>query len=210
MARTGKRNKTKFVLCKELVILVVVLVAMVITTICLSLPSSAEKALAEFNDKITEYNTNNGTNYGMLEEDHVFKFASLDDISRMFSEKGTDEEPKYVYIVYGSLSNGTVLQYLTTINKEAQNREIENVYIYSSEKVDNQEDKDDEDFLTSLHEDEDIFNSKVLDGIDDVDLLKVPALYVYKNGELVFNSVQVLENGSYNWNLVINKAFSYK
>ncbi|MDE7162241.1 MAG: hypothetical protein K2N65_05745, partial [Anaeroplasmataceae bacterium] len=82
------------------------------------------------------------------------------------------------------------------------------VYIYSSEKVDKQEDKDDSNFLVSLEKDEAVFNSNVLEGVDEVDLLKTPALYTYKNGELVFNSVTVEEDGSYNWELIINKAFS--
>ncbi len=209
MARVGRKNKSKFVLCKELIILVVVLVAMIITTICLSLPSSSEKELAEFNDVITEYNTANGTSYATLDEDNVFKMASLDDVTNAINDsKGSEEEPKYAYILYGSISNSTVIQYLSTINTEAKNREISTVLLYSSAKVDEQEDKDDEEFLSSLHRDEEVFNKDVLDGVDEVDLLNVPALLVYKNGELVFNSETIIADGSYNWNIAISKAFA--
>lgn len=209
MARVGRRNKSKFVLCKELIILVVVLVAMIITTVCLSLPSSSEKELAKFNDLITEYNTANGTSYATLEEGHVFRMANLDDVANAINDsKGTEEDPKYTYILYGSLSNGTVIQYLSKINDEAKNREVSTVLLYSSSKVDDQEDKDDEEFLSSLHKDEEVFNKDVLDGIDEVDLLNVPALLVYKNGELIFNSETIITDGSYNWYIVISKAFA--
>ncbi len=85
---------------------------------------------------------------------------------------------------------------------------MKTVYIYFSDKVDRQEDKEDTDFLNDLEQDEKIFNSDILEGIEEVDLLKTPALYVYKNGELVFNSVTIEEDGSYSWDLIINKAFS--
>lgn len=208
MARVGKRNKTKFVLCKELIILFAILVVMIVTTICLSIPSAESKRLAEFNDAITEYNTANSTSYSILSDDHVFRMVGLGDIEGRLADKGSEEEPKYTYVLYGTLSNSTVLQYLTTINETAKNREVEEVYLYSSSKVDNQEDLDDEDFLTGLHRDEDIFNKDVLEGIEEVDLLKVPALYVYKNGELIFNSTTLEEDGSYNWYQIINFAFA--
>lgn len=210
MARVGRKNKTKFVLHKELIILVAILVAMIITAVCLSIPSASEKRLEEMNNAINQYNTTNNTQYSLLEEDNVFRKSSLKAIDSAInaSNNGTEEDPKYVYVLYGSLSNSTILEYLSTIDKEAKNREVKTVYLYSSEKVDKQEDKEDASFLASLKNDEDIFNKEVLEGVDEVDLLKTTALYVYKNGELVFNSTAIIEDGSYNWNLVINQAFS--
>ncbi len=209
MAKAGRRNKTKFILRKELIILVLVLIAMIVTTVCLSIPSATEKRLEEFNTAITEYNTANSTSYSTLGEDSVIRKTSLKQVTKAIEDsKGTEEEPKYTYILYGSLTNATICQYLSAIDTEAQNREVKVVYLYSSEKVDKQEDKDDADFLNEIDQDEKVFNSDVLEGIDAVDLLKTPALYVYKNGELIFNSVTVEEDGSYNWELIINKAFS--
>ncbi|MDE6660821.1 MAG: hypothetical protein K2J93_03230 [Anaeroplasmataceae bacterium] len=210
MARSIRRNKTKFVLRIELIILVLVLVAMIVTTVCLSIPSASEKRLEEFNNAITEYNTANSTSYGTLTDESVIRKASLKKISSELSDasKGTEENPRYTYVLYGSLVDSTILQYLSTIDKEAQQREVRVVYLYSSEKVDKQEDKDDIEFLADLEKDEDVFNADVLEGVDEVDLLKTPAFYVYKNGELVFNSTTIVEDGSYNWELIINKAFS--
>lgn len=210
MARVGRRNKTKFVLHKELVILIVVLVAMIVTAVCLSIPSASEKRLAELNNAITQYNTANNTSYTELNDDTTIRKVSLKTIDSAIkgSENGTDEEPKYVYVIYGSLENSTILQYLSVIDEEAKNREVKTVYLYSSEKVDNQEDKDDASFLAGLKNDSETFNRDVLEGVDEVDLLKPTALYVYKNGELVFNSTPIVEDGSYDWKLIINNAFS--
>ena len=210
MARSGRRNKTKFVLHKELIILVLVLVAMIVTTVCLTIPTAGEKRLEEFNNAITEYNTANSTSYTTLEEDSVIRKASLKKLNSEIknASKGTEENPRYTYVLYGSLSNEIVIQYLSAIDTEAQQREVKVVYLYSSEKVEKQEDKDDVEFLAGLEKDEEVFNADVLEGVDEVDLLKTPALYVYKNGELVFNSTTLEEDGSYNWELIINKAFS--
>lgn len=210
MARSVRKNKTKFIVRKELIILILVLVAMIVTSICLSIPSAAEKRLEEFNTAITNYNSANSTSYGTLSEDNVIRNASLKKISSEIKNdaNGTEEKPKYTYVLYGSLSSSVVLQYLSVIDTEAKQREIEVVYLYSSEKVDNQEDKEDTEFLADLEKDEEVFNADVLEGIDEVDLLKTPALYVYKNGELIFNSVSLEDDGSYNWELIINKAFS--
>lgn len=200
MARSGRRYKTKFVLCKELIILVVVLVAMVITTICLSLPTKAEKKLAEFNDEINAYNEENGASIALLEEDHVFKKVNLDEVENLIENSGDES----VFILYGSLSNSTLLSYLSTINTEAKQREIETVYLYSSSKVEKQEDQEDSDFLAEIERDEKVFKAND----QKVDLLTVPALYVYKNKTLIFSSINVDEDGSYNWNIMLNKAFS--
>ena len=80
MAKTGRRNKTKFVLHKELIILVVILIAMIVTTICLTIPSGQEKQLEEFNNAITAYNNANSTQYTLLTEENVIKKAELKNI----------------------------------------------------------------------------------------------------------------------------------
>ncbi len=210
MAREIRRNKTKFVLHKELIILIVVLVAMITTTICLSIPTGSEKNLAYFNNAISNYNTANNASYTTLTEETVFKTASLNTIRSSISKssKGTEDNPEYVYVFYGNINDSSVLQYLSKIDIEAQNRKVKQVYFYSSEKVDKQEDKEDASFIASIEKDEEVFNASVLEGVEKVDLLKTPALFTFKNGELVFNSNPILDDGSYNWELIINQAFS--
>ncbi|MDE6655491.1 MAG: hypothetical protein K2J85_00700, partial [Anaeroplasmataceae bacterium] len=213
-ARSGRRNKTQFILRKELIILVLVLVAMIITTVCLTIPTSTEKRLEEFNTAISDYNAANSSSWSTLGEDSVIRKASLKKLASEISDdaKGTEENPQYTYVLYGSLTNGTIIQYLSAIDTEAQHREVNVVYLYSSDKVDNQEDKDDVEFLADLEKDEAVFNADVLEGVEEVDLLKTPALYVYKNGELVFNSTTIEEEASNllneHWVMIINQAFS--
>lgn len=214
MARTGRKSTVKFQLCKELVILVAVIVAMIVTTIVLSIPSQSSKDLEEMNNAILVYNQTNSTSYGTLTEDNVYSKAGLSDVKKAINatKDGTDEKAEYVYVLYGSLSQATVLQYLSVIDSEAKQREVEVVYLYSSEKVETQEDLTDEEFVASLEKDEKVFNGEndelLAAGIEAVDLTVYPTLLVYKNGELVFNSTTVIEDGSYNWDLLIGHAFS--
>ena len=118
MARTGRKSTVKFKLIKELVILVAVIVAMIVTTIVLSIPSESEKVLEEINTAITTYNSTNSTSYSTLGEDYVYKKAELKDLKKAIAntEDGTAEDAEYVYVLYGSLNQSTVLQYLATIN----------------------------------------------------------------------------------------------
>ena len=215
MAKKEKRtsynkNKTKFVLHKELIFLVLGLIAILVVTIVLSIPSEAKKTYEELNNAINSYNTANSTSYNLLAEDNVYKKASLKTLDKAISSTsdGTEENAEYVYILYGSLSNATVLEFLSVIDNEAQQREVKTVYFYSSEKVDNQSDKEDSDFLEEIDQDQQVFNVSVLEGTDEVDLLETPAVYVYKNGMLVFNSVTVTSDSSYNWYQMISQAFS--
>ena len=142
MARTGRKSTVKFKLCKELVILVAVIVAMIVTTIVLSIPSQSTKDLEEMNNAILIYNQTNSTSYATLGEDNVYSKAELGDIKKAISKTsdGTEENAEYVYVLYGSLNQATILQYLSVIDTEAKQREVEVVYLYSSNKVENQED----------------------------------------------------------------------
>ena len=214
MARTGRKSTVKFKLCKELVILVAFIVAMIVTTIVLSIPSQSTKDLEEMNNAILIYNQTNSTSYATLGEDNVYSKAELGDIKKAISKTsdGTEENAEYVYVLYGSLNQATILQYLSVIDTEAKQREVEVVYLYSSNKVENQEDLTDEEFVASLDKDEEVFNGEndelLAAGVEAVDLTVYPTLLVYKNGELIFNSTTVIEDGSYNWTLLISHAFS--
>lgn len=66
------KNKTKFVLHKEL-IFGLGLIAILVVTIVLSIPSEAKKTYEELNNAINSYNTANSTSYNLLAEDNVYK-----------------------------------------------------------------------------------------------------------------------------------------
>lgn len=215
MARVGKKNKTKFKLHKELVFLLSAIVIMIAVTIILSIPSESKKTYDEINNAIYAYNATASTSYSTIDEDHVFKKANLGDIKSAIkkSGNGTEEDAKYVYVLYGSLNSAVILQYLSVIDNEAERREVSTVYWYSSEKVEKQEDLEDTKFVSEIEADQEVFNGESEDlvtvGVDPVDLLEYPALLVYKNGKLVFNSNTVEEDGSYNgWDIIISHAFA--
>lgn len=208
MARKGRKSTVKFVLHKELIFLVAGILAIIAATIILSIPSKSDKFLTEVNDAIYAYNTTNSTSYANLAEDHVYIDADLEDIEDAIKECGSGE---YVYVLYGSINSTKIMQYLNTINTEAKNREVENVYWYSSSKVETAEDLESAEFIAEINKDQEVFNGSnedlVAAGVEAVDLLVYPALYVYKDGKLVFNSVTVDEDGSYNWEIMIGHAF---
>ena len=201
MAKKNRKNKAKFKWTKELIILLVLLVAMVTATIVLSIPSSKTKTTTSFNEAITAYNTSNSTSYSTLSTENVFVEVEHKKLLNKI------EKEVYVYVIYGSLSDGTVLQYLSTINSVATQEEIETVYFYSSAWVEETEDTDTEAFKTKKQELEADINKNVNRDVEALDLLEYPALLVFHNGELIFNSQTYSDNEQYTWNMFIQKAF---
>ncbi len=205
MARYGKINSTKFVFTKELGILLGLIVALIVATVLLSIPNRTDRSIEKYNEAITEFNTVNQTQHATITtEDVVYEDAEYEDFEEILSGEGT------VYILYGTLSLESIVSNFVTINTEAENREIEKIYFLSSEYVDTFEDDlendDDEDIFEATVEgyEKDIFNKNVLEGVEEVDLMKSGALLVYKNGQLVFNSTSYTD---YNWTQIINQAF---
>lgn len=205
MARYGKKNSTKFVFTKELGILLGLIVVLIVATVLLSIPNKTDRQIDKYNEAITEFNTLNQTQYATITtEDIVYVDAEYEDFKEILSGEGT------VYILYGTLSIDTIVSNFVTINAEAENREIDKIYFLSSEYVDtfedDLEDDDDEDIFEATVEgyEKDIFNKNVLEGVDEVDLNTSAAFFVYKDGQLVFNSTSYTE---YNWTQIINQAF---
>ena len=205
MAKYGKRNSTKFKFTKELGILIGLIVALVVATILLSIPNRTDRQIEKYNEAITEFNTANSTQYATItSEEIVYVDAEYEEFAEILKGEGT------VYILYGTLSLDTIVSNFVTINNEAENREIETIYFLSSEYVDtfvdDVEDDDDEDIFEATVEgyEKDIFNANVLEGVDEVDLMTSGALFVYKDGQLVFNSTSFAD---YNWTQIINEAF---
>lgn len=200
MASKYKKNKVKFKWSKELIILLVVLVAILITTIVLNIPSAKAKSTKQFNDAIVEYNTANSTSYTTLSEDNVFEKISHEKLVKKIAGKD------YVYVLYSSLNNATILEQLSSINAKAKDEEIKTVYLYSSEWVEKTEDLETENFKTKKAGiEEDINKSKGKD-VDDFSVESYPAILVFHDGEMIFNSQTYDESDEYNWSMYIQKA----
>lgn len=217
MASKSRRNKVKFKLTKELVLLLTCIVAMITATVIMAIPSRSEKALEKYNTAITDFNTKNETQYGFLDKDNVFdeldfhESFSDGDKEKLAKKLSSDE---YVYVFYGSLTNGDFLQNLTLINGVAKENDVEKVYLAFSNFIDETDDKNSKKFIDeTLTPIQATLNNKAENYFgDDVDLTdtKTPVLLVYEGGKLRFNSQTYKKNPEYNWNTIINKAFTIK
>ena len=209
MARYGKRNQTKFKFTKELGVLLGLIVALIVATVLLSIPNKQERQIEKYNEAITAFNTANQTQYATITtEEIVFEDVEYEDMKDVLSGEGV------VYVLYGTLSIDQICSNFVNINTEAERREIETVYFVSSEYVDTFVDDENDDTDKDIFEanvkkyEDEIFNAKeAAAGVDKVDLSDSGALFVYKDGQLVFNSTSYTD---YNWTQIINQAFQIK
>ena len=199
MASKNRKNKVKFKLTKELVFLVLGLVAILVTSIVLSLESAEEKEIKSINMAIINYNLANDKAYNTITGEDVLEVIEYDDLKSTISQDG------YVYIYYGSLTNASYLENLCNINLEALKVKQDAVYLYYSNWVDGQEDLDAPEFKEEAKKREDeIFNmNNDQYDVEDFDITVTPTLLVYKDGDLIFNSQSATEG----WNQIIPIAF---
>ena len=202
MASKSRRNKVKFKLTKELVLLVTVLLAMIVATIVMSIPSHAERALERYNTAITEYNAANETQYAILGEDNVYDEISFEKLKSVKNNEG------YVYVFYGSLTNAKYLENLSAVNAAALANDVDKVYLNFNDWMDDYEDKNSYVFKQEVDKRQDALNNNVDEDQKSIDLLKAPALLVFNDGKLVFNTQSYEENSEYSWNMFINQAFT--
>lgn len=202
MASKNRRNKVKFKWTKELIFLIVALVAILTATIVLALPTTNDRLTDKINEQITNYNSNNSTEYSTLSNDNVFvEIDSYDEFKKAINTSD------YAYIYYGVYSNATFLEQISKINTAASNNEVKKVYIYLATEVDETEDKDATSFKRLMAERTDEASNGAASDVKNVDFTVYPSLFVYKDNKLVFNS-QTDEGDELSWSIYINKAFT--
>jgi len=217
MASKSKRNRTKFKWTKELVFLIAGIVVLIVAAILINIPTKASIQLDKYNNAITTYNTNNSTSYSTLPSNHVFKETSIKGIDK---KKQSDD---YTFVFYCSLANATTAEYLSKINSKATELEIKTVYLWFADYVE----ESDEDtkktvaYHNKVNEYNDIINenvnSLVTDGgiyskQDNFDLEKYPAMLVFKDDALVYNSQTYSESdeaAQYTWDIYVDAALKY-
>ncbi|MBR4496275.1 MAG: hypothetical protein IKP12_03995 [Acholeplasmatales bacterium] len=208
MASKNRRNKVKFKLQPELIVIVACLVIMLVATIIMAIPTKAEKTTTNLNNAIYSYNQQNSSSgssssssSSYLANDNVYEEVSH---SSLVKKIRTEE---YVYVIYGQYtSNTTIVSNLYYIQSICEDEEIKKVYLYDSTWVDEYEDTDSESFNVVAHALEEDFNKNKSADVEEFDLLVSPALLVFHNGSMVFNS-QTYEDESYSWAMFIQKAF---
>jgi hypothetical protein len=127
MASKNKKDKVKFKFTKELLFLILSLVAIITATILLAIPTADEKRTDAYNEAILAYNTTNSTSYATLGYDNVYENIEYDELTQVL-----DNAEGYTYVLYGSTNVSTVIMYMATIDSKAKDVEVETVYLYSS------------------------------------------------------------------------------
>ena len=184
MASKGRKQKVKFQWTKELGFLIGALVVIIAATIILAIPTKAEKLAAKYNEAITLQNTTNSTSYYTIQPtEHVFEEIEFEKLEKL--EKALAVKDTYVFVVYGSEYDTVLLEQLYNLNTKAETVELENIYIYSSAWYHEQEDKQAVEVSKELlAKEEALFGSDIA----EFSFEESPALLVFYNGELVFNS----------------------
>lgn len=202
MASKSRKNKVKFKLTKELVILVVGLLVIIAATIIMGLPSNASKTLERYNSQIAEFNTKNSTNHYELPEDHVFKEISYNGLTKKKNNDG------YTYVIYGSFNQGTFVENIYSINMKAKDLEIGTIYLFFNDWVANEEDTDSIEFNNEASQKNAVLNEKKNPNQDEFDIADISdtTILVFKAGELVFNTQTYADNDSYSWETLIHQA----
>lgn len=211
MASKNRRKKTKFKLTKELVILVVGLLALIVVTIILAIPSSEKKFYNKLNNAISEVGGSNAT---AIPLENVFEEIDESDYSDTINEvKNAKSASGYTYFFYGSLSDSTYVSQLSPINKTAQDYEVKKVYLFYSTFYDDAK-SNDELNTSSFKSTADGYNKSLNDGKSGdafaIDFkIEGAALFVFKDGSLIFNT-QVDEDSKASWDFYIQKAFGFE
>ena len=209
MASKSRRKKAKFKLTKELVILVVGLLAILVATIILAIPSSEKKFYNKLRDAVTNYGDSNAQ---LFSSDHVFKEIDEDEYIDVINEVKSTANSGYTYFLYGQLTNSTYVSQLYPINETAKDYGVSHVYLFYSTFYNAAKDNDElntSSFKEKCNEYESILNNGKSQDAYAIDLTKENALFVFKNGSLIFNS-QADEDSKYGWDAYIKQAFSYE
>lgn len=172
--RKGKKNKFKFVWTKELIFLIVGILAMLAAVIVLDQPSASSKIYDEWQAYATTDDSGNVTS--VISTEHNLSKISLNSLA-----KKVKNSSDYIYVFYGTPQDSTCVSYISIFDALADDYGIDKIYYLNADFVYDEEDKTDREFENSIDEKEAKLNS-------NIDFFHYPSLWVFKDGELVFNS----------------------
>jgi hypothetical protein len=206
MASKSRRNKVKFKWTKELIFLIVFVVAIGAVSLTLGLVKKfSGRDIKAVNEAIAQFNSSESqTVYTIDTYKNVFKPISY---NGLVSQKASSD---YKYVWYGTLTSADYLRYLYQINEYAEQYEVSTVYLYYADYVQdaiNNDTHNTESYKTTLKTMEDKLNAGRTEA-EPIDLEKYAALFVFKDGKLVYNSQIANESDQYNWENQFVKAFS--
>ena len=206
MASKSRKNRVKFKWTKELSFLIGFLVVLIVAAIVLSIPSRAEKQLSEINQAITTYNTANEASYSTIGKNNHLAVLSHSDLVNQKNDSN------YTIVWYGSLSDGVYLEQIYHFDDYATRYEVAKVYLYYNTFVEEavaNEITDTLSYKNDLKTMEDELNGSKDPDATDIDLASYPAIFVFKEGKLIYNSQVAGESSQYNYDVHFTKAFGY-
>ena len=212
MASKSKRNKAQFKWTKELIFLIVFIVAIIAITVVLAIPSGAKRNLNKYNEAITAYNTENSTSYTALTADNVFEEIGGGYDKQVSNVMDLAKENEYTYVFYGKLTDGVFLEQLSNINTVAKDYEVKKVYLFIANYVADAEANSEtatSTYNNQIKEYNKIINADKNADCKEFDMASTPALLVFKDGKLFFNT-QSDTDSSFTWSQYINKAFGFE
>lgn len=185
--RSIKRNKYKFKWTKELTFLIIGLVALIIVTIVLSLPTKVERLISKWP----------GAN---LTTETVFQEVDENRLANLINNGD------YVFVFYASPSDSNAATKLSLVQTYANNFDISSVYWLDSSDVYS---ASDETKNTRDYKDQ-IANREA--ALKNVDLDETLSFWVYSDGKLVLDYANYADSSDTNsFEQVVSKAFgSYK
>lgn len=200
-----KKQNAKFKLRIELIGMLLVVALMITLSVVLRLPDEKTKFA----------NTINGAG-GSLSSDHLFVESNFDSLY----DKMNDEELTFVY--YGATDVFESMSEMSTINTRAVLWDVEEILFIDGSKyyIDEEADDYEEDLElnATIKTIEDKLNASKGtnifvgdEGISDIDLSLYPSIWVFQNGELVFNSTDFYDYDdevmNLEWSAVADRAF---
>ena len=212
MASKSRRNKATFKWTKELIFLIAFVSVLIIVTIVLAIPSSAKRTLNKYNEAITAYNSANSTSYSTLSSDNVFEEIGGGYDQQVNNVMSIAQKDKYTYVFYGTLSDAAFLEQLSAINTIAKDYDVKKVYVFLANYVADAEKNEETSSITfnnKINEYNEKLNAGKNPDCEKFDMTLHPALLVYKEGKLLFNT-QVDTESKYTWSQYLNKAFGFE
>lgn len=197
-----KKVKAKFKLRVELIAILSIVLLMVGVPVVLRLPDSNTK----FANSFVEAG-------GSLTNEHVFKEMNLNEIT-----KKIENSEELVFIYVGSTDCTESVSQISTINSRAAYWEVEQVIYYdvAFAVAEYEEDSDDETKQKEKMDSVELVFEEMgkLDTVENfIDLEYTPALWVFENGKLIFNSGDFLNDDKdglrteMNWSQIADRAF---
>lgn len=191
-----KYSKVKFKFVRELAYILIAIVLMITVAVVVRIPSKSERLFNSYKD----------VNASLVEE-HVFEEVSKNRLTSLIANSS-----EYVFVYYGSPSCSECVANIETFNQKAKYWDIKTVYYLNASFATGKNREDDNKHDAALLAYEEVLNKKVSEGNKDISLNYTPSIWVFKDGELVFNSQNYMNTKTktmeLSWVQIADRAFS--